>query len=92
MTHPDHSSDVADAITSLLGDQQTGDRDHDLIAAARETMEVRRRNSINGGAVLAELRRLGYSWRQIETLTGIPQSSARRWADPPTTSDDGPNA
>ena len=79
MTHPD----VAAALHALLGDQQTGDPDTDLIAAARETQEVRRRNSINGGTVLAELRRLGYSWRQIEAATGIPPSNASRWIEPP---------
>ena len=73
-----------EALRSLLGDARTGDLQADLIAAAREAMNRRERNSADGGAVIAAmLEQLGLSYRDIERLTGIPRATAQRWAEPP---------
>jgi hypothetical protein len=34
---------------------------------------------VERGDVVAKFRRAGFSWRQIEDLTGIPIASAHRW-------------
>jgi len=36
-----------------------------------------------GAVVLAALADMGLSYRQIQQLTGIPPSTAHRWANPP---------
>jgi hypothetical protein len=74
---------LEEALMELLGVEQTGDRKADLIAAAREAMRRRERNSRDGGAVIAALVEEGMSWRDIERATGIPFVTARRWATPP---------
>lgn len=84
-------NDLTDAERAALyelvpADRRTGDLVTDLAAAARETMERRRTNTALGAAVLEALRRRGYSWRQIDALTGIPWSTARRWHTPPGSS------
>ncbi|MGH4007842.1 MAG: hypothetical protein ACRDTH_06725 [Pseudonocardiaceae bacterium] len=71
------------ALNALLSGQRTGEQRADLVAAAREAMARRVRNSEHGGAVLAALRDLGLSWRDIEAATGIPRTTAQRWAEPP---------
>lgn len=78
-----------EALDNLLpADQRTGDLAEDLAAAARESMRRRVDNSKWGGAVIAALYRELQSWRQVETETGIPQASARRWATPPPGTED----
>ena len=74
---------VDEALDALLGSQRTGDRSADLIAAAKEAMDRRERNTLHGGAVIAALRDAGMSWREIEAATGIARSTAQRWAEPP---------
>lgn len=74
---------VDEALDALLGDRRTGDQRTDLIAAAKEAMDRRERNSQHGGAVLAALIEAGLSYRDIERETGIPRSTAQRWAEPP---------
>lgn len=52
----------------------------ELISQAREladTDTVMRRR----GEIVVSLRSRGLSWRQIEHETGMPQVSARRWAE-----------
>ncbi len=80
---------VDEALDALLGDRRTGDQRTDLIAAAKEAMDRRERNSQHGGAVLAALVDQGLSWRQIEQATGIPRTTAQRWATPPERVTDG---
>lgn len=80
---------VEEALDALLGDRRTGDQRTDLIAAAKEAMDRRERNSQHGGAVLAALVDEGLSWRQIEQATGIPRTTAQRWAEPPKRVTDG---
>lgn len=72
-------------------DQQSGHLVNDLVEACREAWERRRRNSKYGGDVIAALHRELRSWREFEHLTGIPHSSARRWANPPPTVDETPD-
>ena len=75
---------VREALDALLGRNRTGDYKDDLIAAAREAMERRKRNSEHGGAILGALRdNVGLTWREIADVTGIPASTAYRWAEPP---------
>lgn len=74
---------VDEALDALLGDRRTGDLQADLIAAAIEAMDRRERNSQHGGAVLAALTETGLSYRDIERATGIPRTTAQRWAVPP---------
>ncbi len=74
---------VAEALDALLGSDRTGDMRADLIAGAREAMDRRERNSEHGGAVIAALRATGMSWRDVEVATGIPRTTAQRWAEPP---------
>jgi hypothetical protein len=74
---------VDEALDALLGPQRTGDLRADLIAGAKEAMERRKRNTEHGGAVIAALREAGMSWRDIEAATGIPRTTAQRWAEPP---------
>jgi hypothetical protein len=74
------TEDQRAALRALVpDDQRTGDLREDLVAAAKEVMERRRTNTRLGGAVLGALREQGLSWRQIDKLTGIPWSTARRW-------------
>lgn len=85
MTNDELSADELDALDQLLpADQRTDDEITDLAEAARVAMKRRVDNSRHGGAVLAALNRR-VSWRQIERITGIPETTARRWATPPPT-------
>jgi uncharacterized protein YerC len=77
-----------DALDSLLGSRGTGDRRTDLVAAAREAMARRERNTEDGGAVIAAMLEDGLSYRDIERLTGIPRTTAQRWAVPPPKASD----
>jgi hypothetical protein len=74
--------DSDEAIAELLGEARTGDRHADLIAAAKEAMARRERNTLLGGLVLAALHD-EMSWREIEQATEIPRTTAQRWAEPP---------
>lgn len=74
---------VEEALEALLGSERTGDQRADLIAAAKEAMERRIRNTEHGGAVIAALHEAGMSWREIEIATGIARTTAQRWAEPP---------
>lgn len=74
---------VDEALDALLGPERTGDQRADLIAAAKEAMERRIRNTEHGGAVIAALHEAGMSWREIEQATGIARTTAQRWAEPP---------
>jgi hypothetical protein len=80
-------ADVEEALASLLGERRTGDKRADLIAAAKEAMRRRERNTVDGGAVIAALVALGLSYREIERATGIPHVTAHRWATPPADAD-----
>ena len=76
--------DEREALDELLpADQRTGDLTRDLATAVRNAMERRKNNSRWGGAVIHALHRELGSWRGLEDLTGIPQATARRWAEPP---------
>ncbi|MGQ0777261.1 MAG: hypothetical protein ACT4NY_23080 [Pseudonocardiales bacterium] len=72
-----------EALDALLGEARTGDMRADLIAAAKEAMDRRERNTQHGGAVIAALVEIGLSYRVIEQTTGIPRATAQRWAIPP---------
>ncbi len=72
-----------DAALLSLGVTKTDDERADLIAAARETMRRRERNTVDGAVVIARLRHLGLTYAQIEQETGIPAGTAHRWATPP---------
>ena len=73
-----------DALAELLrNDRTTGERQDDLVAAAVEAWRRRHVNTEAGAAVLAALADMGLSYRQIQQLTGIPPSTAHRWANPP---------
>lgn len=74
---------VEEALEALLGGRRTGDLSADLIAAAKEAMDRRERNTLHGGAVIAALHDSGMSWREIEVATGIARTTAQRWAEPP---------
>ncbi len=72
-----------EALDALLGDRRKGDPTADLVEAARESQRRRETNSKHGAAVIAALRNMGLSWRDIEKQTGIPRSTAERWGTPP---------
>ncbi len=72
-----------DALAELLRNDRTGERQDDLVAAAVEAWRRRHVNTEAGAAVLAALADMGLSYRQIQQLTGIPPSTAHRWANPP---------
>jgi hypothetical protein len=74
---------VDEALGALLGERRTGDLRSDLVTAAKEAMDRRERNTAHGGAVIAALHDSGMSWRDIEAITGIPRTTAQRWAEPP---------
>ncbi|HEX8934985.1 MAG TPA: hypothetical protein VF788_12495 [Pseudonocardiaceae bacterium] len=74
-----------EALVELLGDQRTGDIHADLIEAAKQAMLRRKHNTVLGGTVIAALREAGMTYREIEQATGIPHTTAQRWALPPTT-------
>lgn len=74
---------VEEALAALLGDRQSGDLVDDLVEGAREAMRRRQRNTLHGGLVIEALHQAGLSWRQIEERTGIPRTTAQRWADTP---------
>lgn len=77
-----------EALDALLGEARTGDMRADLIAAAKEAMDRRERNTQHGGAVIAALVEMGLSYRVIEQVTGIPRATAQRWAIPPERADE----
>jgi hypothetical protein len=68
-------------------ERQSGDVASDLAAAAQEAWKRRQANTELGGAVLAALYRDAQSWRTVSYLTGIPTTTARRWAVPPAEAD-----
>ncbi|MGH3898969.1 MAG: hypothetical protein ACRDTA_12120 [Pseudonocardiaceae bacterium] len=75
---------VRDALRDLLPDRQQHQlNEADLVAAATEAWRRRHVNTEAGAAVIAALLNLGLSYRRIEELTGIPSSTANRWARPP---------
>ncbi|MFN2539566.1 MAG: helix-turn-helix domain-containing protein [Mycobacteriales bacterium] len=79
---------VEEALAALLGDRQTGDLVADLVEGAQEAMRRRQRNTLHGGAVIEALReQAGLSWREIEQRTGIPRTTAQRWAETPPAAD-----
>lgn len=72
------------ALNALLPEsQRTGDIRTDLATALRNSMEIRRQNSINGTAVIDALRRDGVTWRKLTELTDVPWATARRWHEKP---------
>lgn len=76
---------VSRALDSLLpAAERTGDLVSDLAEAGRRSMQRRRDNSRDGGAVVDALYAEVRSWRQVEKLTGIPMTSARRWSAAPS--------
>ena len=78
------TNDEQQALDELLPtDLRSGVLADDLAQAARVAMQRRVDNSAHGGAVIAALHRQLKSWRLLETVTGIPQATARRWATPP---------
>jgi hypothetical protein len=79
--------DVEDALRELLPDSQTGERRDDLVTAAIEAWRRRHVNTEAGAAVIAALVDLGLSYRKIADLTGIPVTTAHRWAAPPDQND-----
>lgn len=72
-----------EALDALLGNQRTGDTTADLLAGLKEAMRRRERNTEHGGAVIAALIEQGMSYRDTEQATGIPHTTAQRWAVPP---------
>lgn len=74
--------DVTDALRELIS-EPSGDERGDLIAAATEAWRRRHANTEAGAAVIGALADSGLSYRQIEELTGIPSTTAHRWARPP---------
>jgi hypothetical protein len=90
---PSLSSQERAALDALVPpEQQTGDVRDDLIAAVRESWRRREENTKLGAAVLGALYRSAQSWRTIEFITGVPRTTARRWATPPAEADaDRPN-
>lgn len=79
MTPPSEEQLNAALDALLPPDQREGDPVDVLCAAAREALRRRTETVKYGGAVIAALRTLGLSWREIENRTGIPQATARRW-------------
>ena len=76
------------AVDALVPpDVRTGNDLADLTAAAQEAWKRRQQNTDLGGAVLAALYRAARSWRAVGSLTGIPTTTARRWATPPAVAD-----
>jgi hypothetical protein len=75
--------DADEALEALLGDQRTGDMHTDLVERLKEAMRQREGNAEHGGAVIAALVDMGLSYRDIEHVTGLPQTTAQRWAMPP---------
>lgn len=75
--------DLEDALGELLRGEETGDRRADLLAAVEEAWRRRRVNTEAGAAVIAALVAGGLTYREIESLTGIPRTTAQRWATPP---------
>lgn len=83
------SGEIERLVSLYLDPQeQTGDFDEDLAAAGRAAWRIRHANTVNGGEVISMLRRRGFSWPQIKKMTGIPISTAQRWAVPPVRSDE----
>lgn len=71
------------ALDALVpAERRSADDEANLLAAAIEAERRRTENSREGGVVIAALHALGWSWRGIEAATGIPQGTARRWAEP----------
>lgn len=85
--------DLIAALDELLGEdwrREGGDMPGSLVLAGRETWRRRITNTAAGGEVIRAMRSLGWSWRQIEAETEIPQATARRWADRPGEQDPDP--
>lgn len=63
------------------GDLSSVDVD-DLVLGARQAEYIRDRAPEISGRLLAELHRRGHSWPEIAKMTGIPQTTVFRRADP----------
>jgi len=79
----DDRPSLEDSLEELLGPNQPDD-DGVFIRGAQESLRRRIRNTYDGANMLDELRRRGYSLRELEELTGISKSNIARWATPPT--------
>jgi hypothetical protein len=80
----DLNPEEREALDELLpADRRSGDPVADLTKAAQVAMQRRIDNTRWGGAVIGALYRELNSWRRLESETGIPQATARRWAAPP---------
>lgn len=78
--------DLNESLRELLGPGQDTE-DETLVRAARESWRRRIRNTYDGANSLSELRRRGYTLRDLEQMTGIPKSTITRWATPPIEAD-----
>jgi hypothetical protein len=74
-----------EAFTALLpkDELRTGAPKQDAASAMRNSMKLRENNSGWGAAMVAYMRRIGMSWREMEDLTGIPQATLREWFKKP---------
>jgi hypothetical protein len=80
MDEGDLTDDQRAALDALIPPElRTGDLKGDLVAGAKEVWDRRQTNTVLGGRIFAAMRAMGLSWRQIDELTGIPWSTARRW-------------
>lgn len=80
----DDEPSLNESTENLLGPNQPDDDDETYFRGARESQRRRIQNSKDGAHMLSELRRRGYTLREIEQRTGISKSNIRRWATPPT--------
>ena len=83
--------DLQQILERLLRERRTGELEADLAEAAREVWDRRQRNTDDGGAVIEQLRALGWSLHRIERETGIPVNTARRWGMRPGEADAAPS-
>lgn len=78
--------ELEQALANLLPGGRSGDEKADMLAALRESWQRRRRNSENGGAVIAALvdpQIGGMTYRQLAEEVGIPLGTLHRWQAAP---------
>ena len=72
---------MQDVIDLALGDLSTADQAQ-LVAGVTWAESAARSGADWSGRMIAELRRRGVSWSQLVKLTGVPQTTLFRHAQP----------
>lgn len=81
ITRMDYLTAFEQATLAALVPRPAGDLETDVVTAARAIRRRRQAERSQAAAMIRVLRRMGYTWRKIQDMTGIPWATARRWLE-----------